>query len=85
MGLQPDTDQGLRRSAKQLRTLGARVLLAGGVLFAIGLLLMLATDGFGDFLGILFAALSTPPTLGGLGLLVSGLFARRAAEHRPFA
>ena len=84
MSLQPDTDRGLRRSAQGLRTLGARLLLAGGVLFAIGLLLMLATSGFGDFVGILFSALATPPTVGGLALLISGLFARRAAEHRPF-
>jgi hypothetical protein len=85
MSLQPDTDRGLRRSAGQLRTIGARLLLAGGVVFAIGLVLMLATDGFGDFAGILLAALSTPPTLGGAALLISGLFARRAAEHKPFA
>jgi len=85
MSLQPDTDRGLRRSAGQLRTIGTRLLLGGGVLFAIGLVLMLATDGFGDFAGILLAALATPPSLGGLALLVSGLFARRAAEHKPFA
>jgi hypothetical protein len=85
VALQPDTDQGLRRSAKQLRTLGARLLLAGGILFAVGLLLMLVSDGFGDFVGVLFAALATPPSVGGVALLISGLFARRAAEHRPFA
>ena len=34
MALQPDTDAGLGRSVKQLRTLGARLLLAGGILFA---------------------------------------------------
>ena len=68
-----------------MRTIGARLLLAGGILFAIGLLLMLATDGIGDVLGVLFAALATPPTVGGLALLISGLFARGAAEHRPFA
>ena len=76
MALQPDTDAGLGRSVKQLRTLGARLLLAGGILFAIGLLLMLAGDGVLDFLGILVA---------GLALLISSLFARGAAKHRPLA
>jgi hypothetical protein len=83
MALQPDTDAGLGRSVKQLRTLGARLLLAGGILFAIGLLLMLAGDGVLDFLGILFAAVATPPSVCGLALLISSLFARGAAEHRP--
>ncbi len=82
---QPDSDEGLRRSAKQLRTLGARLLLAGGILFALGLLLMLVSDGIGDFVGILFAAVATPPSVGGLALLISGFFARGAAEHRPLA
>ena len=85
MALQPDTDAGLRRSAKQLRTLGARLLLAGGILFAIGLLLMLAGDGVLDFLGILVAAVATPPSVGGLALFISSFFARGAAEHRPLA
>ena len=58
-------------------------MLAGGILFAIGLLLMLAGDGVLDFLGILFAAVATPPSVGGLALLISSLFARGAAEHRP--
>ena len=82
---QPDSDEGLRRSAKQLRTLGARLLLAGGILFALGLLLALVRDGIGDFVGILFAAVATPPSVGGLALLISGFFARGAAEHRPLA
>ncbi|MEZ0294317.1 MAG: hypothetical protein ACAH82_17405 [Solirubrobacteraceae bacterium] len=82
---QPDSDEGLRRSAKQVRTLGARLLLAGGILFALGLLLMLVSDGIGDFVGILFAAVATPPSVGGLALLISGFFARGAAEHRPLA
>jgi len=85
MAPQPDTDAGLGRSVKQLRTLGARLLLAGGILFAIGLLLMLAGDGVLDFLGILFAAVATPPSVCGLALLISSLFARGATEHRPLA
>jgi len=85
MAPQPDTDAGLGRSVKQLRTLGARLLLAGGILFGIGLLLMLAGDGVLDFLGILFAAVATPPSVCGLALLISSLFARGAAEHRPLA
>ena len=80
MALQPDTDADLRRSAKQLRTLGARLLLAGGILFAIGLLLMLAGDGVLDILGILVAAVATPPSVGGVG--VADLEPLRARRRR---
>jgi hypothetical protein len=83
--VEPDTDRGLRHTAgRQLET-GSRLLLAGGVLFAVGLVLMLATDGFGDFLGVALSALATPPTLAGLALCASGLVSRRASEQRPFA
>jgi hypothetical protein len=83
--LQPDTDAALERTGSRQRTAGARFLLVGGVLFAIGLVLMLATSDFGDFVGIALAALATPFTLVGAALLASGLVARRASAHRPFA
>ncbi len=52
---------------------------------SLGLLLMLAGDGVLDILGILVAAVATPPSAGGVALLISSLFARGAAEHRPLA
>ena len=85
MPLQPDTDAALDRTGSKQRTAGARFLLVGGVLFAVGLVLMLLTDGFGDFLGIALSALASPFTLVGLALFASGLVARRAAAQRPFA
>jgi hypothetical protein len=82
---QPDSDRELRRTGgRQLET-GSRLLLAGGVLFAVGLVLMLIADGAGDFLGVALAALATPPTLAGVAMTASGLVSRRASAQRPFA
>jgi hypothetical protein len=85
MSLQPDTDRRLRRTSGEQLTLGSRLLLVAGVMFAVGLLFMIATSGFGDFVGVALATLATPLTLGGVGLMLTGLVARRASEHRPFA
>lgn len=82
--MQPDTDRQLGRTGRDQTALGSRLLLLGGAMFAVGLILMLLTSGVGDFLGIALSALAAPPTLGGVGLLVTGLVARRAAAHKPF-
>ena len=85
MSLQPDTDQGLARTAGSQRTTGSRLLLAGGVLFALGLVLMLAGDGFADFIGVLLSALAAPPTLAGVALLMAAAVGGRASQQKPFA
>jgi hypothetical protein len=85
MSTQPMTDRGLAETSGTQRSTGSRLLLLGGVLFAVGLVLMLATDGAGDFVGVVFAALSTPPTLAGIAMLLSGLVGGRAAQHKDFA
>jgi hypothetical protein len=85
MSFQPSTDRGLARTAERQNTTGWRLLLAGGILFAIGLVLMLIGSGGVDYAGVVLAALSTPVTLGGLALVVSGLVGRRASQHKPFA
>jgi hypothetical protein len=64
---------------------GARLLLVGAVLAAIGIALMLALDGTAAGIGVAFASLGVVPTLAGLGLCVSGLISRRARSGRPFA
>jgi hypothetical protein len=84
MSVQPDTDRQLSRTGRDQTTLGARLLLLGGLMFVVGGILMLAFRGVGDLLGVALSALAAPPTLGGLALLVVGLFARRSAAHKPF-
>lgn len=61
---------------------GARILLIGGVLFAIGLLLWAVGA---NFAAAVFLALSTPPTLAGIALELSAGVSRRAASGKPFA
>jgi hypothetical protein len=85
MPLQPSSDRRLAQTAGNQNTTGARLLLLGGVLFAIGLVLMLAGSGIVDFFGVLLAALATPPTLAGIGMMLSGLVGHHASERRLFA
>ena len=85
MPFQPSSDRGLARTARDQTTTGARLLLLGGVLFAIGLVLMLVGSGIVDFFGVLFAALATPPTLGGAALMLSGLVGHHSSRQRPYA
>ena len=85
MPLQPSSDRRLAETSGNQRATGSRLLLGGGVLFAVGLVLMLAGSGFVDFLGVALAALATPATLGGLALFASGAVGGRAAQQKPFA
>ena len=85
MPVQPDTDHGLKQTASKQNTTGWRLLLLGGILFALGLIVWSVGDDGLNFLGVMFAALSTPPTLAGLALVLSGLVGKRSAEHKPFA
>ena len=85
MSMQPMTDAELGRTAGRQSATGWRVLALGGVLFAIGLVLMLVGSDGVDFVGVVFAALSTPPTLAGLAMVVSGLVGHRASQQKPFA
>jgi hypothetical protein len=84
MPASPDTDRGLEQTADTQNTTGWRFLLIGGVLFALGLLIMSVGEHAADFAGIALAALAAPPTLLGLGLVLSGLVGKRSAQHKPF-
>jgi hypothetical protein len=64
---------------------GTRLLIAGAVMIAIGIALVLLLDGLGDGVGVAIASLGAVPALGGLGLLLSGLFERRSRAGKPFA
>jgi hypothetical protein len=64
---------------------GSKLLLLGGVLAAIGIILMLLLDGYGNGIGVAFASLACVPTLAGLGLTASALVSRRARAGKPFA
>ncbi len=79
-----DTPDEAGRAARR-RTAGSRLLLVGGVLFVIGLVVSLIADGFSDGIGVTFFALSTVPTLGGLGLMLFSGVEKHAGEDRPFA
>jgi hypothetical protein len=73
-----------RRDRDMLAT-GSKLLLIGGVLFAIGLVLMLVFDSYAAGIGVAFASLACVPTLAGLGLAGSALVSKRARAGKPFA
>ena len=70
---------------KQL-TFGSRLLLLGGILFAIGLVIVLLVDGgTPEGIGIAFMSLATVPTLAGGALMLSALVSRRSRQGKPWA
>jgi hypothetical protein len=85
MSTQPTTDRQLDQTAGRQSTTGWRLLLLGGVLFAIGLVLMLVGSDTVDYIGVVFAALATPPTLAGVALVLSSIVGHRSAQQKPFA
>jgi VIT1/CCC1 family predicted Fe2+/Mn2+ transporter len=87
MPLQASNDRELGRTGERQRRTGSHLLLLGGVLFAVGLLLMVLFSGENVpvYIGAALAALAAPPTLGGLALFLSGLVSGRSAKQKPFA
>lgn len=85
MPLQASTDRELDRAGRRFNQHGSRFLLLGGIMAAIGIVLMTIGDEWVVGVGVALATLGTPPTLLGLGLMLSGLTSRRSAQHKPFA
>ena len=64
----------------------ARWFLSLAVLLAVsGILLIVFTGGWAQAVGIVLVALSGPPCVVAVGLLLSSLVARWSARQRPFA
>ena len=82
MSVQPDTDRRLDRTSKKLAGNGARLLVLGLVLYAIGAVLLIT--GATSVGGLMFIGIATPPTIAAIALLVSGGTGHHAAKHRPF-
>ena len=82
MPLQATTDRDLDKAGSKQHGAGARFLLIGGVLFALGVLLWVLDA---NFPAAVLMALSTPPTLAGIALELSAGVSKRAAAGKPFA
>jgi hypothetical protein len=75
-----------RGTESKQRGAGSRLLLLGGILFAIGLLVVLLVDGgTPEGIGIAFMSLAVVPTLAGLALTLSALVSRRSRQGKPWA
>jgi len=66
-------------------TTAARLLLLGGILAAIGLVLVLLFEGTANGIGLVFFAFATLATVAGVAVGGSALISRRARAGKPFA
>jgi hypothetical protein len=84
---QANTDKTLAEAGHKQRANGGRLLLIGGVLFAIGLVVLLLgkDENLPAYIGVAIMTLSAPPMIAGGGLLLTGLVSGRASERKPFA
>ena len=75
-----------RGTESKQRGTGSRLLLLGGILFAIGLLIVLLVDGgTPEGIGIAFMSLATVPTVAGVALMLSSIVSKRSREGKPWA
>lgn len=83
---QANTDHNLAQAGDKQRTNGARLLLLGGILFAIGLVVVLlgGDENAPAYIGVTLMTLAAPPTIAGIALFLSGAVSDRAAKHKPF-
>jgi VIT1/CCC1 family predicted Fe2+/Mn2+ transporter len=84
---QANTDANLSRAGEKQRANGARLLLIGGILFAIGLIITLigGDENLPAYIGVTLMTLAAPPTIAGLALFLSGVVSGRASKQKPFA
>ncbi len=84
---QANTDANLGRTGDKQRANGARLLLIGGILFALGLVAVLigGDENLPAYIGVTLMTLAAPPTIAGLALFLSGVVSGRASKQKPFA
>ena len=66
-------------------TTAARLFLVGGILAAIGLVLVLLFEGTANGIGLVFLSLASVPTVAGVAVGGAALISRRARAGKPFA
>jgi len=83
---EPEQSRGeLHRKGGRFRDAGGRFVGLAVAMAVVGALLIVLTDGVAEFFGFVFASLAAVPGTIGIGLLLSGLVARRAARGKSFA
>jgi hypothetical protein len=80
-----ETPGELHREGGRFRNAGGRFLAVAVAMAAVGLVLIFAANGVAEFFGWVLASLALVPAAFGIGLVLSGLVARRAAKGRSFA
>lgn len=75
----------LERQGSRFEMTGARFVLLAVVVGGPGILLIALGDGWVFALGLALVALALVPAIVAIALFLSGLVARWAARHRPFA
>lgn len=75
----------LERQGQRLGRPAGWFLLAAVLIAVPGVVLILFTDGWAQAVGIVLVALSGPPCIVAVGLLLSSLVAHWSARHRSFA
>jgi hypothetical protein len=75
----------LDRQGSRLEMNGARFVVLGVILAVPGVLLLVLGSGWVFALGLALIALALVPSVVAVACLVSGVVARWAARHRPFA
>ena len=85
MHRQASTDPDLAKAGDNQSSAGWRLLMIGGIGFAIGLVFMLINGDIPMFIGMAVASLAAVPALAGVGLILTGLVSGRASKRKPFA
>ncbi len=87
MSGRPATSREMSDVARESRmhATGSKLLLIGGILFALGLIVSLIADGLPDGIGVALMALGVPPTLGGAGMELAAMVSRRSRRGKSFA
>ena len=75
----------LERQGQRLGRPAGWFLFVAALIAVPGIVLILFTGGWAQAVGIVLVALSGPPCIVAVGLLLSSLVARWSARHRSFA